>query len=1116
MVSVIMPTADRRSFLPAALKCFLSQDWPERELIVVDDGTDPVHDLIPAAGGRFRYIRCGGRRTVGEKRNIACREARGEFIAHFDDDDWSAPHRLRLQVEALKHGGAEVCGTDRPLYFDIVNRRALRYVYPRNLRPWVSGNSLCYRRSLWEKNPFPNLDVGEDARFLWRVAPSAVLRLEGDFLVATAHARNVSPKDLHGARWKPEPLEIVRALIGPLMDELTSAVGASNCGRVLVAAARGVGDILRVTPLVSALGRMGYRVDMLLEPDYPETVQLLDGAPQVGRIFWRQSAWRGSPVSKPLEPDAVYDLAVFTALARHLRRGVKASRVIEFNPREWMKTGDPGETARIARQLGWQDEMPPPFAQASDRRFNLPEGTVAFHPGSKPDWKWKRWKGFASLALRFPSVAVLGSEDDRDDGEWPPHAIDFRGKLSLPDTAALMRECRALVSNDSGLMHLGVAMGIPVFGIFGITSPQREALPASNMFPITGGLDCEPRCRNQPWGRRDCDRHLECLETLQPESVARIAQKKLGLKIVGERAMTDLTLTYYGNVFDASGYGNAARCYLHALHEAGLRLKVVDLGAGGRQVSDPLVESLINGSDRRADFHLFHGIPAVWAREAFKLPNAIGMTVWETESIPTQWRNPLNHTVEVWLPSRYNVEIFKPALTAPVFHLPHPAQRARTGAIPPFEGAGSNDYVFYSIFEWQDRKSPHELLEAYCRAFADEGAPILIVKTNLGAADAARHALDSARLRTGSRARVAVYAEGWSEEQVESLTARGDCYLSLHRSEGWGYPLFEAACRGKAIVATAYSGPMDYLSPEAHHLVPWEKCPVEQRYVFYSPRMRWARPDVEKAAQAIHEVYTNRDDAAARSRREAVRLKERYAPERIASVAISRLEEIRERRRGRVLRVLPAAAAPPVPIPAEWFDADYFDGGRKSNWRGGYTWPGFVGLFRETAGFLREMFPQASSLLDAGCAKGFLVRAVREAQLDAEGFDLSPYAIGHAEPCVKSHLRLGSADSIEYERQFDILAAFDLLQCLTEEQARAFLRRSRAWTRQALVAVIPTAAGTGNRDLSHVTIRPREWWRERMLEAGWKQDAVHASFEAACRRHRLPVRMKWELFVYAA
>ncbi|HEX6463610.1 MAG TPA: glycosyltransferase, partial [Vicinamibacterales bacterium] len=86
LVTCIMPTCDRRAFVPGAVACFLAQDYPNLELIVVDDGSDPVRDILPA-DHRINYVRPPRRLSVGAKRNLACSQARGEIIVHWDDDD---------------------------------------------------------------------------------------------------------------------------------------------------------------------------------------------------------------------------------------------------------------------------------------------------------------------------------------------------------------------------------------------------------------------------------------------------------------------------------------------------------------------------------------------------------------------------------------------------------------------------------------------------------------------------------------------------------------------------------------------------------------------------------------------------------------------------------------------------------------------------------------------------------------------------------------------------------------------------------------------------------------------------------------------------------------------
>src|SRR5581483_10887030 len=432
-------------------------------------------------------------------------------------------------------------------------------------------------------------------------------------------------------------------------------------------------------------------------------------------------------------------------------------------------------------------------------------------------------------------------------------------------------------------------------------------------------------------------------------------------------AMDDIALTYYGHVFDASGYGQAARSYIHALHSAGVRLSVVDLMHHGHQVRDELVDSLV-GRPITPDFHLFHGIPPQWARLAFRLRNAIGMTVWETDTMPTQWRNILGHVVDVWLPCTFNVDTFQRDIQTPIFRLPHPVVGRRVNGhvvdANRLIGSTPESFVFYSIFEWQERKGPIDLLRAYFTAFPDEGDTLLVLKVNPGAADVAARAVDDMRRDLGSSARVHVRAAGWGEPEIEALHERGNCYVSLHRGEGWGYPLFDAVTRGRPVIATAFAGPLDYLRGDSARLVPYTLAPVRQRYAYYGPQMRWAEPDVAEAVRAMRDVYTDRDAAMARARAHASAVCADYSIERIGAAAKQRLLSLLQQRNPARLRAVrlakrPDALAPPVPVPGSWYDEDYFEYGLKSNWVGGYDWTHFAGVFRETATFLTEMFPDA-------------------------------------------------------------------------------------------------------------------------------------------------------------
>ncbi len=220
LISCIMPTYDRRRFVPRAIAQFQNQDYPSKELIIVDDSTDPIFDLVPNDPS-IRLIRLPRRMSVGAKRNLACENSAGEFIAHWDDDDWHAPHRLSCQAQHLFNSDASICGLKDLLFLDIRTGKAWKYSYPANQRPWLSGNSLLYRKEYWSAHHFSDINVGEDSRFVWTADARRLLAVaDADFHVGFIHGANVSPKHVDGPWWKPHPPDDIRRLLGDDWDSI--------------------------------------------------------------------------------------------------------------------------------------------------------------------------------------------------------------------------------------------------------------------------------------------------------------------------------------------------------------------------------------------------------------------------------------------------------------------------------------------------------------------------------------------------------------------------------------------------------------------------------------------------------------------------------------------------------------------------------------------------------------------------------------------------------------------------------------------------------------------------------------------------------------------------------
>jgi glycosyltransferase involved in cell wall biosynthesis len=225
LVSVLCPTRDRRSFLPLLLDRFQAQTWPadRLELIVADDGADPIADALPA-DPRIRLLRFETRLPLGTKRNALAEAARGTFCVHFDDDDWHPADRVARAVAALADPAVDVVGKTELAFWDLATDRI--HVTPPIGRRHVTAGSMAYRRSYWEAHRFMPDPHTEERQFLQNFA-ARVAQLDGpawETVLALAHGGNTLPKNPSMPRAPITPADIIpdaarRAALRALLDD---------------------------------------------------------------------------------------------------------------------------------------------------------------------------------------------------------------------------------------------------------------------------------------------------------------------------------------------------------------------------------------------------------------------------------------------------------------------------------------------------------------------------------------------------------------------------------------------------------------------------------------------------------------------------------------------------------------------------------------------------------------------------------------------------------------------------------------------------------------------------------------------------------------------------------
>lgn len=348
------------------------------------------------------------------------------------------------------------------------------------------------------------------------------------------------------------------------------------------------------------------------------------------------------------------------------------------------------------------------------------------------------------------------------------------------------------------------------------------------------------------------------------------------------------------------GVGEHARQLVAALETQGVPVSTVTLrphASPEHEALEPRALAPAAGPARRgAAFDLLcvnaDATPAACDQLAGTLAGAyrIGYWAWEVSAFPERWLGAFGCLDEVWVGSRHVHDALAPVATVPVITIPQPVSLpadARQATPPPglpdgFRFLFAFDYL--SVFE---RKNPLAVVDAFTRACpAGSGAVLLLKSINHEHAPA-----EHARLRAAAAAHPDVHLleQRLSPAERDGLLAACDCYVSLHRAEGFGYTLAEAMWLAKPVIATGYSGNLDYMTAENSYLVEHRLVPIGPGHDPYPAGGQWAEPDVEHAVRLMRDVLEDRDTAARRGRRAAADIRRTHSPSAAGRVMAARL-----------------------------------------------------------------------------------------------------------------------------------------------------------------------------------------------------------------------------------
>jgi glycosyltransferase involved in cell wall biosynthesis len=405
--------------------------------------------------------------------------------------------------------------------------------------------------------------------------------------------------------------------------------------------------------------------------------------------------------------------------------------------------------------------------------------------------------------------------------------------------------------------------------------------------PAALGINADPRELSLRIARVDVDGHA-LLDFSCEEPYRR----------TGEQSTT-LGINIVGYLRSEHGIGESARICAQAAEAAGLPFALYDFNVGNAaRISDLRWADRI-GERNPYPVNLFHvnadqmTLARGTLKEAFFSDRYnIGFWHWELPDFPDRFQSGFAFVDEVWVPSFFVMNAVSAKSPVPVVRIPHAIEfDVPDGAARAAFGLPEDRFLFLTMYDMhsaQGRKNPHAVIDAFRRAFPDPAIVALVVKVQ----NTKSNPEDFAELKRELAGLPDIFLidRTMARSEVYALESVCDCFVSLHRSEGFGLGLAECMYLGKPVIGTNWSGNTDFMNAG-------NSCPVDYRLVklerdygtYYRKGNTWADPDVEHAARYMRKLVDEpawRNGVAAEGQRT---IRTRFSPSQVGTLYRNRL-----------------------------------------------------------------------------------------------------------------------------------------------------------------------------------------------------------------------------------
>ncbi|MDR3435682.1 glycosyltransferase family 4 protein [Telmatospirillum sp.] len=358
----------------------------------------------------------------------------------------------------------------------------------------------------------------------------------------------------------------------------------------------------------------------------------------------------------------------------------------------------------------------------------------------------------------------------------------------------------------------------------------------------------------------------------------------------------------------------------HYCYPSGLRTSTLSLTEGLRRVGMPIARRDIwtaiddDDPDHAAfdgleiyDTTIIHAQPAPFFATAYRRAGLaprhprtyrIGYWYWELDQIPESWEEPAAQLDELWAATHFVADALRQRFDLPVIRMMPGVELPSFAPCPrPSFGLAEDRFTFLFVFHMtsiMERKNPLGLIRAYRQAFGDDPRTSLVLKTSFGD----KHPDLLAELRAAAAGSgIVIIDQVFGQDQTLALMQAADCYVSLHRSEGFGLTMAEAMLQGKPVIATGYSGNVDFMDASNSLLVDHRIVTLDHDCPPYPAGSRWAEPSVDHAAALMRQVFENQAWARELGARAKADLGNRMSLAAAGRRMAARLRDIEQQRR---------------------------------------------------------------------------------------------------------------------------------------------------------------------------------------------------------------------------